>query len=59
MNMSYCRFHNTRMDLADCVEALENFDDISEEEMLHAEMMYNLCERYMQAYIEFKENLEN
>ena len=22
-NMSYCRFENTKMDLADCIEALE------------------------------------
>lgn len=26
-NMSYCRFHNTAMDLDDCLEALEWEDD--------------------------------
>jgi len=25
-NMSYCRFHNTAMDLQDCVDAIENGD---------------------------------
>jgi len=35
-NMSYCRFQNTSMDLADCVEALENYwdmDDLSTDEI--------------------------
>ena len=35
-NMSYCRFQNTAMDLADCVEALENYwdmDDLSRDEI--------------------------
>ena len=27
-NMSYCRFQNTAMDLADCLDALENHWDI-------------------------------
>ena len=34
--MSYCRFQNTAMDLADCVEALENYwdmDDLSRDEI--------------------------
>ena len=27
-NMSYCRFQNTSMDLADCLDALENHWDL-------------------------------
>ena len=34
MNMSYCRFHNTTIDLEDCLNALENgnFENISYDE---------------------------
>ena len=35
-NMSYCRFQNTSMDLADCLDALENYwdmDDLSIDEI--------------------------
>lgn len=31
-NMSYCRFHNTLIDLNDCIGALENRDISSDEE---------------------------
>lgn len=61
-NMSYCRFHNTRIDLEDCVNALENsmkhkgtyvdedFDEISQEEIRAAKGMRDLCERYIEAF---------
>lgn len=29
MNMSYCRFHNTTIDLDDCLNVLEEQDDLS------------------------------
>ena len=34
MNMSYCRFHNTTIDLEDCLNDLENgdFENISYDE---------------------------
>ena len=35
-NMSYCRFQNTSIDLADCLDALENhwdMDDLSTDEV--------------------------
>lgn len=63
-NMSYCRFHNTRVDLEDCVNALENsmkhkgtyvdedFDEISQEEIRAAKGMRDLCERYIEAFDE-------
>lgn len=57
MNMSYCRFHNTFIDLQDCVEALESFDDISQDEMRYAGQMYELCQRYMRAFEEFEEEV--
>ena len=31
-NMSYCRFHNTRLDLEDCIEALRNEECLSSDE---------------------------
>lgn len=31
-NMSYCRFHNTRLDLEDCIEALRNGECLSADE---------------------------
>ena len=31
-NMSYCRFRNTRRDLNDCLEALRDNEELSEEE---------------------------
>lgn len=30
-NMSYCRFQNTSQDLADCIEAIRDFDEIDED----------------------------
>lgn len=63
-NMSYCRYHNTRIDLEDCVNALENsmehkgsyfdedFDEISQEEIRAAKGMRDLCERYIKAFDE-------
>lgn len=63
-NMSYCRFHNTRIDLEDCANALENsmehkgayfdedFDEISQEEIRAAKGMRDLCERYIETFDE-------
>lgn len=31
-NMSYCRFHNTNIDLHDCIWALEDNDELSKPE---------------------------
>ena len=31
-NMSYCRFQNTRRDLQDCIDALDNYEELSMEE---------------------------
>ena len=39
-NMSYCRFHNTRRDLEDCLEAIEDGDEISTEEAHDGRLMF-------------------
>ena len=44
-NMSYCRFHNTRLDLGDCLRALdsdENQYPISEEEIRSGISMFKM-----------------
>ncbi len=40
-NMSYCRFHNTLLDLQDCQEAMD--DDLSEAEHDAKEKLIRLC----------------
>lgn len=54
MNMSYCRFRNTRIDFEDCVGALEEYEELSWEEEVAAETLYELCARYVEAYREWK-----
>ena len=49
-NMSYCRFENTYSDLADCVGALEERDELSERELIYADLMYDMCVDYIRAY---------
>lgn len=41
MNMSYCRFHNTRLDMSECLEALNNGDAMSDEELLACKDMFS------------------
>ena len=59
-NMSYCRFRNTSLDLADCVNTLEYLRDgeegpLSIEEMLAAKRMYDLCQSYIELFDEIEE----
>ena len=49
-NMSYCRFENTYSDLADCVWALEERDELSERERIYADLMYDMCVDYIRAH---------
>jgi hypothetical protein len=54
-NMSYCRFTNTRADLEDCCEALEEIPTLlalSDAELSAADQMYELCRRYVARYEE-------
>lgn len=53
-NMSYCRFQNTRGDLADCVNVLHEADEENEPLVLspdeyHAhDQMLELCRQYLE-----------
>lgn len=40
-NMSYCRFHNTRLDMEDCLEALRYGEISSEEELRYCKWMFS------------------
>lgn len=55
MNMSYCRFQNTEIDLRDCVSELEYVDDLeslelSVDESRAMKRMYTLCINYVNEY---------
>lgn len=45
-NMSYCKFHNTMMDLDNCMEALEYRDEMSEDE-------FRSCKKMFRRFIDF------
>lgn len=50
-NMSYCRFHNTVIDLQDCLEALRNVaagdEVLSREELAKAKELVKLCGEFI------------
>ena len=48
--MSYCRFENTSHDFFECIDALENFDELSESEARYAERIFKYAERYIDAF---------
>lgn len=39
-NMSYCRFHNTQMDLEDCLDALRDNGELSKSEFMKCKQMF-------------------
>ena len=41
-NMSYCRFYNTRIDLEDCLDALNDNETLSAEEFKACKNMFNM-----------------
>lgn len=51
MNMSYCRFHNTLLDLQQCYNALYDRDIQSEDEARYAERLISLCKDIVDNYI--------
>ena len=72
-NMSYCRFHNTRLDMDDCIEALKKAEwdgeKISKEEVGYCKMMFDTIIEYLDdeglidefdydAYEEWQNNLD-
>ena len=59
-HMSYCKFRNTTIDLADCVYTLENIrlgeeEPLSPEEYSASKMMYDLCQEYVRLFDELHE----
>lgn len=42
MNMSYCRFHNTHYDLNDCINAVNDREELSTDESCHLRSMIEL-----------------
>lgn len=46
-NMSYCRFHNTRLDMRDCIEALESGEELSSGEAEKCVLMFEEIIRYL------------
>lgn len=58
-NMSYCRFENTKSDLADCVSALERIaydnESISKREWHYAKQMRSWCESFIEAFDDIEE----
>ena len=61
--MSYCRFENTKSDLADCISALEGIaydgEEISDREWNYAKRMKELCEEYIVIFNEIEEDEVN
>lgn len=67
-NMSYCRFHNTEMDMSDCIEALESGESLSESEARKCVRMFEEIVDYLynegieiddDAFEEWKDNIMN
>lgn len=60
-NISYCKFRNTMLDLADCVNTLEYLRDgeekpLSPEEYSASKRLYDLCQEYIQLFEEIEED---
>ena len=60
-NMSYCRFRNTQIDLADCVYTLEGIrngeeEPLSPEEYYASKRMYDFYQEYIQLFEELEED---
>ncbi len=65
-NMSYCRFHNTEIDMSKCIEALEYGESLSESEAKKCVRMFEEIVDYLynegieiddDAFEEWKENI--
>jgi len=51
-NMSYCRFHNTVGDMEDCIDHLDDDDEISEAEASERTHFIELCRQVAEDYPE-------
>lgn len=47
-NMSYCRWHNTRLDLKDCLNAYHEMDELSEEEHRSAKRLFEMVCKFLE-----------
>jgi hypothetical protein len=63
-NMSYCRFQNTHKNLGECVDAMDemleegNFT-LSKDERRAMDIMYDLCQVFLDNYRDIKNAEEN
>lgn len=48
-NMSYCRFHNTNLDMSDCIDALYDGEELSDSE-------FKACRSMFENVLEFLED---
>lgn len=53
-NMSYCRFHNTVLDLEDCLNAMENEEESSESEIASCDELLELCHKIVDDFGDLK-----
>lgn len=49
-NMSYCRFHNTYIDFVDCLNAMQEGEELSMEEEAYSKRLYDAAQEYIAAY---------
>jgi ribosome assembly protein YihI (activator of Der GTPase) len=47
-NMSYCRFHNTQIDLEDCLDALRDGETLSKSEFEKCQQLFNSFVDYLE-----------
>lgn len=54
MNMSYCRFENTYVDLQDCYDSLreKSLDELSETEKKYAKKLIKMCKDIADNFLE-------
>ena len=49
-NMSYCRFHNTSMDMEDCIDALYGNEELSDDEFVACKNMFESILEFFEGY---------
>lgn len=49
-NMSYCRFHNTNLDMRDCIDALYEGAELSDDEFKACKNMFGNILKFFEDY---------
>lgn len=49
-NMSYCRFHNTNLDMQDCIDALYEGTRLSDDEFIACKNMFENVLEFFEDY---------